>query len=157
MALSSVAQEFLAIIDRFGTIDMVVATIKYVYRYPKPLPLPASCNTAEARAGLERLDTPGANSPIAGGPTSLNAPLSQLTGHDWVGKSFGFQENFKEDIKSVYRQMMRCYAHLYHGHWLDPFWNLNAYKELNTCFIHLINVGKQFDHQPRKTHRGAGG
>ncbi|KAF2145391.1 uncharacterized protein K452DRAFT_220740 [Aplosporella prunicola CBS 121167] len=91
------------------------------------------------------LNTPGANSPIAAGPTSLNAPLSQLAGHDWVGKSSGFPENFKEDIKSIYRQMMRCYAHLYHGHWLDPFWNLNAYKELNTCFIHFINVGKQFD------------
>ena len=40
--------------------------------------------------------------------------------------------------------MMRCYAHLYHGHWLDPFWHLNAYKELNTCFIHFVSVGKLF-------------
>lgn len=40
--------------------------------------------------------------------------------------------------------MMRCYAHIYHGHWLDPFWHINAYKELNTCFIHFINVGKVF-------------
>jgi len=40
--------------------------------------------------------------------------------------------------------MMRCYAHLYHGHWLDPFWNINAYKELNTCFIHFVNVGRLF-------------
>lgn len=39
---------------------------------------------------------------------------------------------------------MRCYAHIYHGHWLDPFWNVNAYKELNTCFIHFVNVGKLF-------------
>ena len=41
--------------------------------------------------------------------------------------------------------MMRCYAHIYHGHWLDPFWNVSAYKELNTCFIHFINVGKLFN------------
>jgi hypothetical protein len=40
--------------------------------------------------------------------------------------------------------MMRCYAHLYHGHWLTPFWDVNAYKELNTCFIHFVNVGKLF-------------
>jgi len=40
--------------------------------------------------------------------------------------------------------MMRCYAHIYHGHWLEPFWNVNAYKELNTCFIHFVNVGKLF-------------
>lgn len=40
--------------------------------------------------------------------------------------------------------MMRCYAHIYHGHWLEPFWHVNAYKELNTCFIHFVNVGKLF-------------
>jgi Mob1/phocein family len=88
--------------------------------------------------------TPGANTPIAAGPTSLHAPLSALTGREWMGKDSGFPENFETDIKSIYRQMMRCYAHLYHGHWLDPFWHIGAYKELNTCFIHFINVGKLF-------------
>jgi hypothetical protein len=78
------------------------------------------------------------------GPTNLNAPLSQLSGREWLGKSSGFPESFESDIKSIYRQMMRCYAHIYHGHWLDPFWNVNSYKELNTCFIHFINVGKLF-------------
>lgn len=76
--------------------------------------------------------------------TSLNSPLSQLSGRDWLGKQSGFPETFESDIKSIYRQMMRCYAHIYHGHWLEPFWHLNAYKELNTCFIHFINVGKLF-------------
>ncbi|KAH5552976.1 hypothetical protein HBI25_179240 [Parastagonospora nodorum] len=79
------------------------------------------------------------------GPTSLNAPLSQLAGNEWLGKPSGFPETFEADIKSIYRQMMRCYAHIYHGHWLEPFWNVNAYKELNTCFIHFINVGKLFN------------
>ncbi|KAF2463189.1 Mob1/phocein [Lindgomyces ingoldianus] len=78
------------------------------------------------------------------GPTNLNAPLSQLSGREWLGKPSGFPEHFESDIKSIYRQMMRCYAHIYHGHWLEPFWNINAYKELNTCFIHFINVGKLF-------------
>ncbi|KAF2495994.1 Mob1/phocein [Lophium mytilinum] len=79
------------------------------------------------------------------GPTNLNASLSTLAGRDWLGKSSGFPESIESDIKSIYRQMMRCYAHLYHGHWLDPFWNVNAYKELNTCFIHFVNVGKLFE------------
>ncbi|EDU40323.1 Mob1-phocein domain containing protein [Pyrenophora tritici-repentis] len=78
-------------------------------------------------------------------PTNINAPASQLAGRDWLGKSSGFPETFEGDIKSIYRQMMRCYAHIYHGHWLDPFWNVSAYKELNTCFIHFINVGKLFN------------
>ena len=82
---------------------------------------------------------------IAAPPTSLNAPLSTLSGRsDWLGKASGFPESFETDIRSVYRQMMRCYAHIYHGHWLDPFWHTNAYKELNTCFLHFVNVGKTF-------------
>jgi Mob1/phocein family len=28
---------------------------------------------------------------------------------------------------------------------MNPFWDLNAYKELNTCFIHFVNVGKLFN------------
>ncbi|ORY13685.1 Mob1/phocein [Clohesyomyces aquaticus] len=89
--------------------------------------------------------TPISQPPQPLGPTSLSAPLSQLSGRDWLGKSSGFPEHFESDIKSIYRQMMRCYAHIYHGHWLEPFWNINAYKELNTCFIHFINVGKLFN------------
>ncbi|KAL5120247.1 hypothetical protein ACEQ8H_001805 [Pleosporales sp. CAS-2024a] len=73
------------------------------------------------------------------------ANSSDPSDRDWLGKSSGFPETFEADIKSIYRQMMRCYAHIYHGHWLDPFWNVNAYKELNTCFIHFINVGKLFN------------
>lgn len=89
--------------------------------------------------------TPGAERPIPAGPTSINAPLSSLAGRDWIGKASGFPENFETDIRSIYRQMMRCYAHIYHGHWLEPFWHINAYKELNTCFIHFVNVGKLFN------------
>lgn len=88
--------------------------------------------------------TPGNSTPQALPPSSLNAPLSQLSGREWLGKSSGFPETFEGDIKSIYRQMMRCYAHIYHGHWLEPFWNVSAYKELNTCFIHFINVGRLF-------------
>lgn len=84
------------------------------------------------------------STPLPVGPTNLNTPLSALSGREWLGKSSGFPETFEADIKSIYRQMMRCYAHIYHGHWLEPFWNVNAYKELNTCFIHFINVGKLF-------------
>ena len=88
--------------------------------------------------------TPGTDSPMSAGPTSMNTQLSGQSGRDWLGKPSGFPENFEADIKSIYRQMMRCYAHLYHGHWLHPFWHIGAYKELNTCFVHFVNVGKLF-------------
>jgi hypothetical protein len=82
---------------------------------------------------------------IAAPPTNINAPLSSLSGRsDWLGRASGFPETFETDIRSIYRQMMRCYAHIYHGHWLEPFWHTNAYKELNTCFLHFVNVGRTF-------------
>ncbi|KAF2264579.1 Mob1/phocein [Lojkania enalia] len=104
-----------------------------------PTESPAANATTYASGSLTPISTP---QPL--GPTNLNAPLSQLSGREWLGKTSGFPESFESDIKSIYRQMMRCYAHIYHGHWLEPFWNVNAYKELNTCFIHFINVGKLF-------------
>lgn len=96
-------------------------------------------------SGFSAPSTPGAGTPIPAGPTNLNAPLSSLAGKEWLGKSSGFPENFESDVKSIYRQMMRCYAHIYHGHWLEPFWDLNATHYLNTCFVHFINVGRTFN------------
>lgn len=91
--------------------------------------------------------TPTSNQPIAAGPTSLTDPLSRLSGQDkdWIGKPAGFPENFFTDVRSMYRQMFRCYAHIYQAHWLEPFFHLGLSKELNTCFIHFINVGRQFE------------
>ncbi|KAL9062858.1 MAG: hypothetical protein Q9157_008581 [Trypethelium eluteriae] len=89
----------------------------------------------------------GSTPPIPAGPTSLNQPLSQLAGpagRNWVGKAAGFPENFESDVRSMYKQMMRCYCHLFYAHWVDPFWHASATKELNTCFIHFVNVGKLF-------------
>ncbi|KAF2093035.1 Mob1/phocein [Rhizodiscina lignyota] len=99
----------------------------------------------EPSSGLSSgLSTPGAGTPIAAGPTNVSASLSSLAGKDWLGKSSGFPEHFESDLKSIFRQMMRCYAHLYHGHWLEPYWDLGCTQYLNTCFIHFINVGRTF-------------
>lgn len=80
-------------------------------------------------------------------PTSASAYQSSggSQDRDWMGRSVGFPESFFNDIRSLYRQMFRCYAHLYFAHWLEPFYHLSTYKELNTCFIHFINVGRAFD------------
>ena len=78
--------------------------------------------------------------------TNITPPRGQAASNkDWMGKPSGFPDTFENDIKSLYRQMFRCYAHLYHGHWVEPFYHLNVHKELNTCFIHFVNVGKEFD------------
>jgi hypothetical protein len=77
--------------------------------------------------------------------TFINAPptLSASDPNNWLGKASGFPPQYANDIRNIYRQMLRCYAHIYHAHWLE-FWHLGAYKELNTCFIHFVNVGRLF-------------
>jgi len=94
--------------------------------------------------------TPRATTPIAMGPTSLNASLSTLAGHDWVGRSSGFPQNFHQDCKSIIKQMFRCYAHLYHCHWDNPFWHINRHLELNSCFVHFATVAMYYDLLPKK-------
>jgi hypothetical protein len=84
------------------------------------------------------------------GPTTLNTPLATLAGHDWVGKKSGFPESFFGDCKTAFRQIFRLYAHLYHSHWVDPFWhmtngtNSNGWTDLNSCFVHFMSVAKLF-------------
>lgn len=112
-----------------------------------PVTFPTDPDTGSASTFASGdVSTLGATTPIAMGPTSLNAPLSTLAGaNDWVGKSSGFPQNFLNDIKSIMKQMFRCYAHLYHGHWLDPFYNINRHLELNSCFVHFITIAMYYD------------
>jgi hypothetical protein len=73
-------------------------------------------------------------------------PLPQQVAGDpnhWLGKTSGFPQRFENEIKNMYKQMFRCYAHLYWAHWLS-FWELGATSNLNTCFIHFVNVGRSY-------------
>lgn len=90
------------------------------------------------------LNTTHSNTPIAAGPTTLNAPLSTLAGRDWVGKSAGFPETVVGDVKTCCRQLFRLYAHIYHSHWTDPFWHLSKTTDLNSCFVHFLTFSMLF-------------
>lgn len=76
-------------------------------------------------------------------PTLPNPQNVSNDANHWLGKTSGFPQRYESEIKNMYKQMFRCYAHLYWSHWLD-FWNLSAYRELNTCFVHFVNVGRIF-------------
>ena len=116
---------------------------------PKAFPTdPTSANAATTTSGS--LNTPSDERPIAAGSTNLQAPLSTLTGRDWVGKSAGFPETFLHDVRTCFRQIFRVYAHLYHSHWMDPFWHLSGknnaegWTDLNSCFVHFCSVAKLY-------------
>ena len=71
-------------------------------------------------------------------------------GKDWLGKEAGFPESFLADCRTCFRQMFRIYAHLYHDHWVDPFWHLSTgtnsqgWTDLNSCFVHFCTVAKLY-------------
>ncbi|KAI9376846.1 Mob1/phocein [Aspergillus egyptiacus] len=75
-----------------------------------------------------------------GAPASSAAAAAE----DWVGKSSGFPPTFYKDCQGIMKQMFRCYAHLYHAHWLNPFWHLNKHDILNMCFVHFVTVAKYY-------------
>jgi hypothetical protein len=104
---------------------------------------PAIASATYASGGL---DTPGANTPIPAGPTTLNASLSQLAGAgDWIGKSSGFPQEFQDTCKTIFKQMFRVYAHLYWAHFIEPFYHLSLEKPLNSCFSHFILTATEID------------
>lgn len=110
---------------------------------PKAFPTENITGSASTYASGD-LNTTNANTPIAAGPTTLNVPLSTLAGRDWFGKSAGFPETFLGDMKTCCRQMFRLYAHLYHSHWIDPFWHLSKTTDLNSCFVHFLTFTMLF-------------
>ena len=92
------------------------------------------------------LNTPGANTPIPAGPTSLTTSLSLLSGPgNWIGKSSGFPAEFNDVCQTIFRQMFRVYAHLYWAHFVDPFYHLSNEKALNSCFSHFILTAMEID------------
>lgn len=119
-----------------------------------PTDPPTSISSTAFASGDTSTTPNSASTPIAAGPTNLNQPLSQLSGihnqNEWVGKSSGFPPHYHSDVKSIIKQMFRCYAHLYHNHWDNPFWHINRHLELNSCFVHFMTVSMYYDLLPKK-------
>jgi len=97
------------------------------------------------------VDPADSEKPIATGPTSLSTPVSPLAVREWIGKQTGFPENFLTDVRTIFRQMFRIYAHLYHSHWVNPFWHVRSenppttgWTDLNSCFVNCIIVAKLY-------------
>jgi hypothetical protein len=85
---------------------------------------------------------------ISGGnpstPSAPGAVPENASAEEWIGKSSGFPQTFYKDCQGIMKQMFRCYAHLYHAHWLNPFWHINKHDILNMCFVHFITVAKYY-------------
>lgn len=71
-------------------------------------------------------------------------PSGRASAEEWIGKSSSFPQTFYKDCQGIMKQMFRCYAHLYHAHWLNPFWHINKHDILNMCFVHFVTVAKYY-------------
>jgi MOB kinase activator 1 len=83
------------------------------------------------------------NDQFTSAPQIPTAESAMMDPNYWRGKSSGFPQRFEHEIKNMYKQMFRCYAHLFWQHWLN-FWELGMSRDLNTCFVHFINVGRLY-------------
>lgn len=75
-------------------------------------------------------------------------PLSSITNPsdgDWVGRRSGFPKDFISICQTIFLQMFRVYAHMYHAHFVDPFYHLNLEKQLNSCFSHFLLTATALD------------
>ncbi|EFQ96743.1 kinase activator [Nannizzia gypsea CBS 118893] len=88
--------------------------------------------------------TEQANGEVPSGQPQPQQQQATDPSQDWIGKSSGFPPTFYKDCQGIMKQMFRCYAHLYHGHWENPFWHINKHEVLNMCFVHFVTVAKYY-------------
>lgn len=119
---------------------------------PKAFPTDAPGGNAAVAAtyASRSLSAPAGERSITANPTGLPSSLSTPAGRDWIGKSAGFPEAFVNEVRTCFRQIFRVYAHLYHSHWIEPFWHLSGstngagWTDLNSCFVHFCSVAKLY-------------
>lgn len=99
------------------------------------VPETSAVKDAAAAGAPPSTPTEGAN---PAGPNGI------ASADEWIGKSSGFPQTFYKDCQGIMKQMFRCYAHLYHAHWLNPFWHINKHDILNMCFVHFVTVAKYY-------------
>ncbi|KAL9597271.1 MAG: hypothetical protein Q9219_005252 [cf. Caloplaca sp. 3 TL-2023] len=110
-----------------------------------PTDSPFGTNASSFEASYPSPNIPSSQRPIPAGPTTLNRTLSDLSGRTWFGKAAGFPETFQNDVRTAWRQMCRIYAHLYHAHFIEPFWHIkHACNDLNSAFSFFASVGKLY-------------
>ena len=54
-----------------------------------------------------------------------------------------FHPTFPSTVKTIYRQLLRVYAHLYHAHF-DVILHLRAEPHFNSMFAHFLAFGREY-------------
>lgn len=80
-----------------------------------------------------------------GGPGPAAAADGSTSNGEWLGRRSGFPREFTAICQTIFLQMFRAYAHLYHAHFVDPFYHLSLEKQLNSCFSHFLLTATALD------------
>lgn len=111
---------------------------------PVMFPTEKVAGTPETSAMKDAAAAAGAPPPTSTDGANPAGPNGNASADEWIGKSSGFPQTFYKDCQGIMKQMFRCYAHLYHAHWLNPFWHINKHDILNMCFVHFVTVAKYY-------------
>jgi hypothetical protein len=82
-----------------------------------PLPAPTYVKHIQTWVGGKVLDTSlFPMDPFTSAPSIPTTAQAASDPNYWLGKPSGFPQRFETEIKNMYKQMFRCYAHLYWLH-----------------------------------------
>lgn len=76
---------------------------------------------------------------------ALHAEYTGGAREDWFGARSGFPKQMASTCQLIFRQIFRVYAHLYWGHFVEPFYHFNLEKQLNSCFSHFLLTATTLD------------
>ncbi|KAL8974493.1 MAG: hypothetical protein Q9197_001255 [Variospora fuerteventurae] len=135
------ASKYIKLVQRW-----IVGKVQDPVAFPTDSPFGTSAPSFEAMYPSNVSSSSGSYKPIPAGPSTLNRTLPDLSGRDWFGRSAGFPESFLTDVSTAWRQMFRVYGHIYHAHFIDPFWHLHksCCPDLNSSFCFFVTVGKLY-------------
>jgi MOB kinase activator 1 len=67
-----------------------------------------------------------------------------LTGHSPPKKDQAFHPSFPATIRTVYRQLLRVFAHIYHAHY-PQILHLRSEPHFNSFFAHYLAFGREYE------------
>lgn len=114
---------------------------------------PQTCPTMNAGPGIDYLWIENSNNKKA-----VKLPANQYIDNvlAWISNKFDdqslfptqagvpFPPNFTQILRSIWRQMFRIFAHIYHNHF-DKIVHLSLEAHWNSLFAHFISFGKTFE------------
>ena len=67
-----------------------------------------------------------------------------ILGHSIKKKDQAFHPSFPATIRTVYRQLLRVFAHIYHAHY-PQILHLRSEPHFNSFFAHFLAFGREYE------------